>query len=380
MRYVDEFRDPVAAARLVDRIRRTATRRWTIMEVCGGQTHSLLRHGIDQELAGEVELIHGPGCPVCVTPVEAIDRACDLARRAGTTVASFGDMLRVPGARGSLAQAAASGGSVRAVYSPLDAVELARRTPDRQIVFLAVGFETTAPATALAVLQAAAAGLMNFSVLAAHVCVRPAMERLAADPERRLQAFLAAGHAATITGCRCYESTAAEYGVPVVVTGFEPFDLLDGILGCIEQLEAGRAEVENRYARSVRRDGNPEALRLLERVYRTADGPWRGLGVVPQGRLELREEYAPWDARRKFGSANVEPGREPAAESGEESGDEPGECQAAAVLAGRIKPTGCPAFGVRCRPDSPLGAPMVSTEGACAAYFRYGPPEGGVRR
>lgn len=359
MKHLDEFRDPELARRLSDEIRRVATRRWTIMEVCGGQTHGLLRHGIDAELAEQVEFIHGPGCPVCVTPVEAIDFACELATRPRVLVTSFGDMLRVPGSRGSLAQTSAHGGAVRAVYSPLDAVELARQAPDRQVVFLAVGFETTAPATALAVLQAAKLGLTNFSLLAAHVRVQPAMELLLAQPDQRVHAFLAAGHVVTVMGCETYESLVARFHLPVVVTGFEPLDLLDGILACVRQLERGEARVENCYARSARSTGNQFAQDLIAQVYAPTTGPWRGLGDVPDGRLELRAEFASFDARRRFPRLQVVTA-------------ECGDCRAGEILTGRLKPIDCPAFGVRCRPESPLGAPMVSSEGACAAYFRYG--------
>lgn len=371
MKHVDEFRDPALARRLVAEIRRTTSRRWTIMEVCGGQTHGILRHGLDAELAEQVEFIHGPGCPVCVTPVEAIDFAEELSLRPGFLVATVGDMLRVPGSRRSLAQTSAIGGRVRSVYSPLDAVELARASPDEQIVFLAVGFETTAPATALAVLQAAAQGLTNFSLVTAHVRVQPAMESLLEAPDRRVEAFLAAGHVAAVMGHATYEPLVRRFRTPIVVTGFEPLDLLDGVLGCLRQLEAGEARVENRYARGVLADGNPAARKLVERVYRPASGPWRGLGEIPDGRLELRDEYSRFDARRKFGAGYV-------------ATEESGECRAADVLVGRLKPCDCPAFGRSCRPESPLGAPMVSSEGACAAYFRYGASgrdaDGGSRR
>jgi len=358
VKYVDEFRDAAAAARLVEIIRTTATRRWTLMEVCGGQTHNLLRYGIDAALEDCIELIHGPGCPVCVTPIEAIDAAQELALRPNMLLASFGDMLRVPGSRGTLRSVQADGGRVAVVYSPLDAVELARQRPQDQIVFFAVGFETTTPATALAVQQAAHDGLDNFSMLVAHVRVLPAMQTLAAAPDHPVQAFLAAGHVCTVTGYADYEEFVRRFRLPVVVTGFEPIDLLEGILACTRQLQAGDARVENQYARSVRREGNLAAQRLIEQTYAVCDAPWRGFGVLPRGGLRLRDQWGRFDARRRFlGTQAV--------------ADEPVDCLAGDVLAGRIKPTECPHFGTRCTPDSPLGAPMVSTEGACAAYRRY---------
>jgi hydrogenase expression/formation protein HypD len=363
LKYVDEFRDSAAAQLLVQEIRRRATRRWTLMEVCGGQTHSLLRNGISTELTDTIELIHGPGCPVCVTPIEAIDFAQRLALADGVTITSFGDMLRVPGSRRSLLDVQAHGGSVRTVYSPLDAVELARKNPHQQIVFFAVGFETTAPATALAVQQAAVAGLENFSLLVSHVCVQPAMESLVESPDNRVQAFLAAGHVCTIVGYASYESFVAKYKLPVVVTGFEPIDLLEGILACVKQLESGRSEVENQYARSVRRDGNQVARRILNEVYEACDRSWRGFGTISRGGLRLRAKFATFDAIKKFAHLIVPI----------ELADRQalGNCLSAKVLAGQIKPTECPAFGKACRPESPLGAPMVSSEGACAAYYTY---------
>ncbi|MEW4527196.1 hydrogenase formation protein HypD [Maioricimonas sp. JC845] len=365
MKYVDEFRDTRAARRLVDDIRRTATRRWVLMEVCGGQTHSLLRHGIEEELRETVELIHGPGCPVCVTPAEDIDFAQQLALREDVLLTSFGDMLRVPGTRESLLDVRAAGGQVRIVYSPLDAVALAQKHPDRQVVFFAVGFETTAPATALAVRQAEQLGLENFSLLVSHVRVQPAMESILRSPGNRVEGFLAAGHVCTITGFDSYVDFVREFRVPVVVTGFEPVDLLEGIRECVRQLESGRAEVTNCYARSVRREGNRHALVAVEQVYRIADVPWRGLGVIPSGGLRLRPEYARFDARRRFEDTGCEE---------ELPVITTPDCPAAEVLAGRMRPSDCPQFGSRCTPDSPLGAPMVSSEGACAAYFRYRTP------
>lgn len=359
MKYLDEYRDRRAAEKLLTMIRETATRPWVLMEVCGGQTHGLLRYGIDEALKGTVELVHGPGCPVCVTPLAAIDLAIDLAQRPGLLVTSFGDMLRVPGSRGSLLDARGRGGNVRVVYSPLDAVELARRHPDQEVIFFAVGFETTAPATALAVLQAEREGLQNFCLLVAHVRVQPAMERLLDEPGHPIQAFLAAGHVCTITGVESYERLVEKHQVPVVVTGFEPLDLLDGILAGVRQLESGRAEVENRYARSVRARGNPQARELVETVYQVGDRPWRGLGTIIDGGLHLRESYERFDAERKFDSAS----RLPVLESEI--------CRSGEVMAGKIKPPECEAFGQTCRPENPLGAPMVSSEGACAAYYQF---------
>lgn len=361
MKYVDEFRDEGAAEALIRVIRRRATRRRTIMEVCGGQTHGLLRYGIDEALADVVELIHGPGCPVCVTAAERIDRAISLAERPGVLLTTFGDMLRVPGSRRSLAAARATGAQVRAVYSPLDAVTLAERHPDLQIVFFAVGFETTAPTTALAVQQAARRGLVNFSLLTAHVRVLPAMEAILQSPENRVEAFLAAGHVCSITGQELYEEPCRRYRVPIVVTGFEPTDLLQGILACVDQLESGRHEVESRYDRCARPEGNPQAQRLVEEVFEPCDQSWRGLGVMPRGGLKLREAWREFDATLRF------PDSQPVCE-------DHGRCRSGEVLSGRIRPTQCPAFGTECTPDSPLGAPMVSSEGACAAYFQFHPP------
>ena len=358
MKFLDEYRDPQLAGQLARAIRHRATRTWRIMEVCGGQTHNLLRHGIDTELSGAVELIHGPGCPVCVTAIEAIDFAQQLAARPEVLVTSFGDMLRVPGSRGSLLDVRAAGGNVRTVYSPLDAVELARRDLQRQVVFFAVGFETTAPATALAVLQAARHGLDNFSLLVAHVRVQPAMEALVSAPGCGVDGFLAAGHVCTVVGYETYDGFAATYHVPVVVTGFEPIDLLHGILACIEQLEAGEARVENCYGRSARPAGNLEAGEVVRQVYEICDRPWRGLGTIAAGGLRLRPEWAKFDAAKKFRDVQL-------------TVIESAECHSGAVLAGRIKPSACPAFGTRCTPQQPLGAPMVSSEGACAAYYRY---------
>ena len=329
------------------------------MEVCGGQTHSLLRHGIEDELEETVELIHGPGCPVCVTPLDAIDFAQQLAFRDEAILTSFGDMLRVPGSRRSLLDVKAAGGHVRVVYSPLDAVELAKRHPNQQIVFFAVGFETTAPATALAVKQAAHDSIENFSLLLAHVRVQPAMEALVESPDNRVQAFLAAGHVCTVMGYDSYEPFVDRYQLPVVVTGFEPLDLLQGILACVRQLETGEARVENRYARSVRRAGNTTAQDIAREVYEPCDRLWRGFGVIRHGGLQLRDAWREFDALVRFADTS----RLPVVESDQ--------CRSPDVLSGRMKAAECPAFGTTCTPETPLGAPMVSSEGACAGYYRY---------
>jgi len=369
MRFLNEFRDPGLATRLIRDIRRMATRRWTLMEVCGGQTHSLLRHGVDAELNDVIEMIHGPGCPVCVTRSDAIDWLAQLCQLPPVLVTSFGDMLRVPGDRDCLLDARAGGGQVRAVYSPLDAVRIAQETPDLQVVFFAVGFETTAPATALAALQAERLGLENFSLLVEHVRVLPAMEMLAAATDCRVDGFLAAGHVCTVTGFEAYADFASRFRRPTVVTGFEPVDLLWGILHCVRQLEAGQSEVVNAYTRAVQITGNRAARDLLDRVYEVVDKEWRGLGTVPGGGLGLREPYRRFCARRRFTQTLLPSAVPPVAT--ELPIHRPNRCRAGDVLVGRLKPTACPEFATACRPESPLGAPMVSDEGACAAYFRY---------
>lgn len=361
MKFVDEYRVPWKARQLIAEIRSRVTRRWVLMEVCGGQTHSLLRHGIAEELRGDIELIHGPGCPVCVTPADAIDLAQTIAQQPNTTLVSFGDMARVPGSQTSLQQIRTTGGSTKTVYSPLDAVKLAEQNPAQYFVFFAVGFETTAPATALAVLQADQLGLTNFSILVAHVRVQPAMEAILASPHNRVQAFLAAGHVCTVVGFNSYTNMANEFKTPIVVTGFEPLDLLEGILACVVQLEDGRHTVENRYGRCVSASGNKNAQQVIEQVYEIADRPWRGLGEISRGGYRLRPEWGRFDATRLFGHLPQTPGL-----SIVET-----DCRAADVLSGRLNPTDCPSFGGTCTPDAPLGAPMVSSEGACAAYFKY---------
>ena len=358
MRFRDEYRDPAAAHRFAEAIARTATRPWTLMEVCGGQTHAIVRFGIDRLLPGDVSLVHGPGCPVCVTPVEYIDKAIDIALRPGVTLCSFGDMLRVPGTEGDLFGARARGGDVRFVYSPLDALTVARGTPDRQVVFFAVGFETTAPANAMAVYRARREGLPNFSMLVSHVLVPPVMRALLDAPSNRVQGFLAAGHVCTVMGFKEYEPIAVQYRVPIVVTGFEPLDILEGVYLCVRQLEDGRAEVENQYSRSVRRDGNRPAQDMIGEVFRIVPRRWRGIGEIAESGLGLAEAYRDYDAETRFGT--VETGVEQEAE-----------CICGLVLRGERKPSECPAFGKRCTPEHPLGVIMVSGEGACAAYYRY---------
>ena len=359
MKFVDEYRDPVAAGQLAASIRRMVTRPWSIMEVCGGQTHTIVKSGLQDLLPPEITLLHGPGCPVCVTPLEQIDKAVAIAALPGTIVASFGDMLRVPGSAQSLFDAKAAGADVRIVYSPLDALKLARANPAKQVVFFAVGFETTAPANATTVWQAAREGIDNFSILVAHVLVPPAMEAILASPNCRVQAFLGAGHVCTVMGYWEYEPIAARYHVPIVVTGFEPLDLLEGISMAVAQLESGRAVVENQYVRSVRRDGNHPAQQRIVEVFEVGSRQWRGIGEIPSSGLRLRPEYAGFDVERRF-PLSVPRVAEPA------------ECIAGLVLQGLKKPSECAAFGVRCKPERPLGAPMVSSEGACAAYYLYG--------
>ncbi len=358
MKYVDEYRSPAAVRSLTASIARSCTRQWTLMEICGGQTHSIVRFGLDKLLPESVNLIHGPGCPVCVTPVSLIDHAIDLARRPGVVLCSFGDMLRVPGSSSDLLTAKARGGDVRIVTSPIDTLRVAQREPDKEVVLFAVGFETTAPATAMTAFQAKRLGVGNLSLLVSHMLVPPAMEAILSARDNQVQGFLAAGHVCTVMGYHEYEPIAARYGTPIIVTGFEPVDLLQGIWQCIEQLESGVALVENRYERYVRPEGNPTARQVIAEVYRTADRHWRGLGLIPQSGWELAKEYVELDAKRRFNLADS-------------SAEDSGECIAGLVLKGALKPYECPAFGVRCTPLRPLGAPMVSSEGACAAYFQY---------
>ncbi|MGJ5815390.1 hydrogenase formation protein HypD [Paludibaculum fermentans] len=359
MKYLNEFRDAEAARRIAGEIRHIATRRWAIMEVCGGQTHSIIRNGIDQMLPAEVELIHGPGCPVCVTPLEVIDKALAIAARPEVIFCSFGDMLRVPGSLRDLFQVKSEGGDVRVVYSPLDAVTLARQNPGRQVVFFGIGFETTAPANAMAVHLAKRQGLENFSLLVSQVLVPPAIEAILGAPQCRVQAFLAAGHVCSVMGLQQYLPLARRYRVPIVATGFEPLDILEGIRRAVAQLEAGEARVENAYERAVTLEGNAAARRMLDEVFEVTDRTWRGIGMIPRSGWRLSPPYRAFDAEERFPVSGIQALESPL-------------CQAGAVLQGAIRPHQCPAFGRECTPRTPLGATMVSTEGACAAYYHYG--------
>ncbi len=358
MKYLDEYRDAATARTFATAIRRHTTRPWTIMEVCGGQTHAIVRFGIDTLLPPEISLVHGPGCPVCVTPLEVLDQAVAIASRPDVIFCSFGDMLRVPGSQTDLFQVKSNGGDVRIVYSPVDAVKIARENPKKEVVFFAVGFETTAPANAMAVHRAKEEGVGNFSILVSHVLVPPAMEAILSSHHNRVQGFLAAGHVCTVMGYWEYEPLARKYHVPIVVTGFEPTDILQGVYLCVRQLEEGRAEVENQYARSVRREGNVPAQSLIGRVFTVVPRKWRGIGEIPASGLGLTPEYASFDAARRF---QVDTYR----------AEENPECVSGLVLQGLKRPPECTAFGTKCTPMHPLGATMVSAEGACAAYYRY---------
>jgi hydrogenase expression/formation protein HypD len=359
MKYLDEFRDPEVAKRMIDEIKSIATQRWAIMEICGGQTHSIIRNGIDQLLPEQIEMIHGPGCPVCVTPLETIDKALAIASLPDVIFCSFGDMLRVPGSERDLFSIKSAGGDVRIVYSPLDALQVAQQNPDKQVVFFAIGFETTAPANAMAVHQAKALGVTNFSVLVSHVLVPPAMEAILGSPTNRVQGFLAAGHVCSVMGFWEYEPIAEKYQVPIVVTGFEPLDVLQGILQVIQQLEDGRYDVENAYSRAVVQGGNIPAQKLLQEVFSVRDRSWRGIGAIGASGWGLSEAYAEFDAENRFDVSDIHTQESPLCRSGD-------------VLTGLIKPNECPAFGKECTPRKPLGATMVSNEGACAAYYQYG--------
>ena len=358
MKGLSAYRDPLLAREYLDEIARTVTRPWNLMEICGGQTHSLVRNGIIELLPEEITMIHGPGCPVCVTSVGMIDEAIDLAGRRDVILCSFGDMLRVPGSQMSLLEARAAGADVRVVYSALDAVQLAVNNPGKEIVFFEVGFETTAPANALSVVQADKLGVKNYSILTSHVLVPPAMEALLSDPENVIDGFLAAGHVCTIMGLDEYYPIGDTFRIPVVVTGFEPVDLLQGILMVVRQLEEGRFELENQYSRVVREQGNEMARETLRNVFTTGDQDWRGIGVIPDSGYQLQENFARFDARKKF-KLESKPGKA-----------DP-RCIAGDILKGRKKPMECPAFGKECTPLHPLGAPMVSSEGACAAYYHF---------
>ncbi len=358
MKYLDEYRDRELASKLIRQIAGRVTRPWNIMEICGGQTHSIMKYGLPDLLPREITMIHGPGCPVCVTPVSLIDQAIHLALEDQVILASFGDMLRVPGTEEDLLSAKAKGADVRSVYSPIDSVSLAVNNPGREVVFFAVGFETTAPAVALAVLQASQKKLTNYSVLVAHVLVPPAIRALLSAPDHSIDGFLAAGHVCTIMGYEQYIPIAGEYGIPMVVTGFEPVDLLLGIDTTIGMLEAGEAGVKNAYTRAVKREGNAAAREMMKNVFRTTDRTWRGMGSIPESGLDLKPEYEAFNALKKFRLRDT-------------PSEESDRCIAGEILTGRKKPDECPAFGILCRPEKPLGAPMVSSEGACAAYFRY---------
>ncbi|TKS62861.1 MAG: hydrogenase formation protein HypD [Nitrospira sp.] len=362
MKYVDEYRESATAAALAETIKQTVRRPWTVMEICGGQTHSIVRFGLDALLPSNLTLVHGPGCPICVTPIGLIDQALQLASLPRVIFCSFGDMLRVPGSQGNLFEVKAAGGDVRIIYSPLDALELARANPDREVVCFAVGFETTAPAFAMAAIQARRLGLTNFSLLAAQVLVPPAMEAILSAPGCLVQGFLAAGHVCTVMGYEEYEDLATRYRVPIVVTGFEPIDILEGIAMLARQLEEGRAVVENQYTRSVRREGNVAAQAAVREVFEPTLRAWRGIGDIPHSGLKLTAAYADFDAAVRF--------RDALSHFGPVGGEDP-DCRSGLVLQGLLKPPDCPAFATRCTPENPLGAPMVSSEGACAAYYRY---------
>jgi hydrogenase expression/formation protein HypD len=359
MKYLDEYRDAGTVKRLADAIRRAVTRPWVIMEVCGGQTHTIVKYGVDRMLPDGVELVHGPGCPVCVTSLEMIDRAHAIATQPNVIFTSFGDMLRVPGSRGDLLQLKSQGADVRIVYSPLDAVNLAAANPHRQVVFFAIGFETTAPPNAMAVWLARRRKLKNFSVLVSHVLVPPSITAILQSPGNRVQGFLGPGHVCTVMGYDEYEPIAQRYRVPIVITGFEPLDMLEGVLMTVRQLEAGTATIENQYSRAVQRSGNLESKKLIDDIFEITDRKWRGVGIIPKSGYKLRYEYREFDAERLFEVDNIET-------------QESSVCISGRILRGLKKPHECPAFGTTCTPQTPLGATMVSSEGACAAYYAYG--------
>jgi hydrogenase expression/formation protein HypD len=359
MKYVDEFREAPRIQRLIGEIERTVTRPWTVMEVCGGQTHSIVRHGIDQLLPGDIEIVHGPGCPVCVTPLEMIDKAHAIASRPEVILCSFGDMLRVPGSRTDLLRLKSQGADVRVIYSPMDCLRIARKQPNKKVVFFAIGFETTAPANATAIWQARRLGIQNFFLLVSHVRVPPALVAILQAPGNRVRGFLGPGHVCTIMGLREYEAISGHYKVPMVITGFEPFDIVQGVLMVVRQLEEGKAEVENQYARVVRGEGNPSARKIVFEVFEVTDQSWRGVGRIPKSGYRLRHEFREYDAARIFEVEALETRESPLCLSGQ-------------ILKGLKKPHDCPAFGKECSPEHPLGATMVSAEGACAAYYNYG--------
>jgi hydrogenase expression/formation protein HypD len=359
MKYLDEYRNQALAEKLLDEIRRTVTRPWVLMEVCGGQTHSIVKYGLDRLLPGQVELVHGPGCPVCVTSLEMIDKAHAIASRSDVTFCSFGDMLRVPGSESDLLMLKSRGADIRIVYSPMDCLKIARAHPDKKVVFFAIGFETTAPANAMAVAQAKKENLQNFSILVSHVLVPPSIASILQSPQNRVQGFLGPGHVCTVMGYREYEPLAARFRVPIVITGFEPIDILEGTLMAVRQLEAGKHEVENQYPRIVKREGNRPAQDLVNKVFEVCDRKWRGVGSIPKSGYKLRYEYHEHDAERIFQVKEIDT-------------QEPSTCISGLVLRGVKKPHQCPAFGTLCTPEHPLGATMVSAEGACAAYYVYG--------
>ncbi len=359
MKYLNEYRDPVAAKNLSGKIKSITTKEWKIMEICGGQTHSILKYNVEDLLPEEITLIHGPGCPVCVTPLEIIDKAINIASRDDVIFTSFGDMLRVPGSEHDLLSVKARGGNVKMVYSPLDAVKIAEQNPDKKVVFFGVGFETTAPANAMSVVEAHRKGLKNYSLLCSHVLVPPAIDALLSSPLNKIEGFLAAGHVCTVMGYEDYFPLAEKYKTPIVVTGFEPVDILQGIYMTVKQLEEGRYEVENQYSRVVNKEGNIVAKKLINEVFETTDRKWRGIGTIPQSGWKIKDKYADYDAEKIFDVESIEVNESPL-------------CIAGEVLQGLKKPVECSAFGNECTPEHPLGAPMVSTEGACAAYFHYG--------
>ena len=359
MKYLDEYRDEALAQKIVAEIRRVVTRRWVLMEVCGGQTHSIVKYGVDRLLPEEVELVHGPGCPVCVTSLEMIDKAHAIAVRPDVIFCSFGDMLRVPGSESDLLVLKSHGADIRVVYSPMDCLKIARANPDKKVVFFAIGFETTAPANAMSVWQARQQSIKNFSILVSHVLVPPSIASILQSPNNRVQGFLGPGHVCAVMGYREYEPIAARFRVPIVITGFEPLDLLQGTLHAVRQLETGKAEVENQYSRIVSRDGNKVARQLVEKVFEVCDRKWRGVGSIPKSGYKLRWEFREHDAERLFDVKEIDT-------------QEPSSCISGLVLRGVKKPHDCPAFGKQCNPEHPLGATMVSAEGACAAYYAYG--------
>lgn len=358
MKYLDEYRDSDKAKLLVDAIHKKVTKKWSIMEICGGQTHSIVKYGIDDLISQNINLIHGPGCPVCVTPIEKIDKAIEIASKANVIFCSFGDMLRVPGSNTDLLKLKAVGSDVRIVYSPVDAVQIAKQNPDKEVVFFAVGFETTAPPNAQAVFIAHQQGVMNFSVLVSHVLVPPAIKAILDSKNNLVQGFLAAGHVCTVMGYKEYEEIVSKYKIPIVVTGFEPVDILQGILMCVSQLEEGRHEAENQYSRVVTREGNAKAMEVMYEVFEICERKWRGIGEIKESGFRLKEKYSDYDAELKFGVVNY-------------SVEESGECISGLILQGIKKPVDCPVFGTKCNPEHPFGATMVSTEGACSAYYLY---------